>query len=42
MRAQLTNIAPRGSSRRIAELIAQVAIDGRTKPTPRVPVSAAV
>jgi len=41
MRAQLTGIAPRGSSRRIAELIAQVAQDGR-KPTPRVPVSAAV
>jgi len=40
MRAQLTNIAPRGSSRRIAELIAQVAQDGR-KPTPRLPVSAA-
>jgi 1,2-diacylglycerol 3-beta-galactosyltransferase len=40
MRAQLTGIAPRGSSRRIAELIAQVAQDGR-KPTPRVPVSAA-
>jgi 1,2-diacylglycerol 3-beta-galactosyltransferase len=42
MRAQLINIAPRGSSRRIAELIAQVAEDGRSKPTPRVPVSAAV
>jgi UDP-N-acetylglucosamine:LPS N-acetylglucosamine transferase len=32
MRAQLTNIAPRGSSRRIAELIAQVAEDGRSSP----------
>jgi 1,2-diacylglycerol 3-beta-galactosyltransferase len=41
MREQLINVAPRGSSRRIAELIAQVAEDGR-KPVPRVPAAAAV
>jgi 1,2-diacylglycerol 3-beta-galactosyltransferase len=39
MRARQTSIAPRGSSRRIAELIAEVAIQGGV---PREPVSAAV
>ncbi len=37
MRAQQTAIAPRGSSRKIAELIAQMAVTGR----PNTPVSAA-
>jgi UDP-N-acetylglucosamine:LPS N-acetylglucosamine transferase len=41
MREQLINVAPRGSSRRIAELIAQVAEDGR-KPASRIPAVAAV
>jgi 1,2-diacylglycerol 3-beta-galactosyltransferase len=41
MRAQLTNIAPRGSSRRIAVLIAQVADEGRMR-APHFTVSAAV
>jgi 1,2-diacylglycerol 3-beta-galactosyltransferase len=39
MRARQTSIAPRGSSRRIAELIAEVAMQGGV---PREPVSAAV
>jgi 1,2-diacylglycerol 3-beta-galactosyltransferase len=39
MREQLINVAPRGSSRRIAELIAQVAEDGR-KPAARIPTPA--
>jgi len=39
MRARQTSIAPRGSSRRIAELIAEVATQGGV---PREPVSAAV
>ena len=38
MRQQLINVAPRGSSRRIAELIAHVAIEGR-KPAVRVPIA---
>jgi hypothetical protein len=33
MRAQQTAVAPRGSSRRIAELIAHVATNGRPKQT---------
>ncbi|MBV8150279.1 MAG: hypothetical protein JOY59_01880, partial [Candidatus Eremiobacteraeota bacterium] len=33
MRAQQTAVAPRGSSRRIAELIANVAQNGRAKQT---------
>ncbi len=37
MRAQQTAVAPRGSSRKIAELIAQMAVSGR----PNTPVSAA-
>ncbi len=37
MRAQQTAVAPRGSSRKIAELIAQMAVTGR----PNTPVSAA-
>ena len=41
MRESLVNIAPRGSSRRIAELIAQVADEGRL-PVPHFAVSAAV
>jgi hypothetical protein len=39
MRARQTSIAPRGSSRRIAELIAETAMQGGL---PREPVSAAV
>jgi 1,2-diacylglycerol 3-beta-galactosyltransferase len=41
MRAQLKGVAPRGSSRRIAALIAEISERGRTGPRLRIPVSAA-